>query len=250
MSNKTTLVIGDEHVGAGQNLRRGEWLGKYIKEHKPTNIVHIGDMLTFDSLSAWDKNKARKMEGRRYQKDIDAGNKYLDIVHDASKGYTPENLILTEGNHEDRTWRYLDTHPEVEGMMDYIYNLDLEKRGFKVIPYKQHWSYMGTDFTHVPIMENGRPVSGKYGTNRALDICTKSVVFGHTHKLNYAAICRHGQPFLQQALNVGCYFEHIDEYAQGSMTSYWRGLVLIEHYKNSAFDFSIDHMPKIKARYG
>ena len=68
MSDKT-IVIGDEHVAPGQNLRRADWLGRFINDVKPNRVVHIGDFGTFDSLSAWDKDK-RKLKGRYQEQSI------------------------------------------------------------------------------------------------------------------------------------------------------------------------------------
>ena len=100
-SDDLTLVVGDVHISAAQNLSRGRLLGKAIADLKPSRVVYIGDLLTFDSLSAWDKDKRKKMEGRRYQKDIDAGKRFLALVDD-NGGHKCSEYILTEGNHENR----------------------------------------------------------------------------------------------------------------------------------------------------
>jgi len=241
-----TIVVGDTHIGPGQNLRRADWLGRYIKDIKPNRVVYIGDHNTFDSLSAWDKDKRKKMEGRRFQKDLDTLKKFTNKVNAAAGRYEYES-ILTEGNHEYRVDRYIDYHPELDGQLEYVVRGGLE--GFKIIPYMSFYKHKGISFTHVPIMENGRPVSGKYATARSLDICAGSVVFGHTHKLDYRAVHKHGQAHLQEALNVGCYFEHVDEYALGSMTSYWRGLVTLEHYQHGRFKFDCTPMGMLKKEY-
>jgi predicted phosphodiesterase len=246
----TTLVVGDVHVSPGQNLRRADWLGAFIKDIKPERIVYIGDLITFDSLSAWDKDKRKKMEGRRYSRDIETACEFLarvQVLYKGSLGLLP--TILTEGNHEHREARYLDYHPEVD--FDYKQRLNLkDEYNINVYPYKEFYKYKGVGFTHVPITESGRPVTGKYPTTRALEICSHSVVFGHTHKLDYSSVHRHGQAHLQEALNVGCYFEHVDEYAQGSVTSYWRGLILLEHYKHGRFKFDTYPMGMLRREYG
>jgi hypothetical protein len=210
-------------------------------------VVHIGDIATFDSLSGWDKDKRRKMEGRRFTKDIGALSGYLGLLVKGGKAPSYES-VLCEGNHEDRISRYLDTHPEMEGQLDYTGLVGIKGK-WKIIPYRSFYKHNGISFTHVPIMENGKPVSGKLATGKSLEICSSSIVFGHTHKLDYTALHRHGQPHLQESLNVGCYFEHIDEYAQGSVTSYWRGLVVLDHYKHGRFGFEAVPMGLLKREY-
>lgn len=242
-SDDLTMVVGDVHISAGQNLSRARLLGKAIEDLRPNRVVFIGDLLTFDSLSSWDKDKRKKMEGRRYQKDIDAGKHFLELM-DTNGGHRCKEFILTEGNHEDRLWRYLDLQPLFDGAVDYRKDLDIE--GWTHVPYKEHHVYKGVYFTHVPINEAGRPVGGDSACKRALGIYQHSVVFGHTHKLAAVAVHRNGSSHLNQALNVGCYFDHIDDYALGSLTSYWRGIVLLDHYKTGRFNWSPISLGKLR----
>lgn len=246
-SNDLTLVVGDVHCAPKQDLSRATLLGKAIKELKPNRVVYIGDFLNFDSLSAWDKDKRKKMEGRRYQLDIESGHEFLDRVDRELDDYVPE-WIFIEGNHEDRLWRYLDGQPLFDGAVDY--RKDLGINHWKHIPYKEHYLHKGVYFTHVPINEAGKPVTGASACARSLAIYQHSVIFGHTHKLASSSVHRHGASHLNQALNVGCYFDHIDDYALGSVTSYWRGLVLIDHYKTGRFNWSPISMGKLRQVFG
>lgn len=244
----TTLVVGDVHISPNQNLRRATWLGKVIADLKPNRVIFIGDLLTFDSLSGWDKDKRTKMEGRRYQKDIDSGRDFLGKMYSEHYNVWKPEFILTEGNHEQRLHRYLDCDPTFLDTVDY--RKDLGLADWCIVPYKEYYTHKGVSFTHIPINEAGKPIGGKFVASKALDIVSNNVVFGHTHKLSSACIHRHGSNHLSQALNVGCYFEHIDEYALGSVTSYWRGLVLIDHYENNSFDWQPIRLGKLKKLYG
>jgi len=246
MARDVTLVVGDVHVAPNQNIRRAKWLGKHIAATRPQRVVFIGDFLSFDSLSAWDKDKRRTMEGRRYAKDVQSGAAFLGAMA-AELGDYKGDFIYVEGNHENRLHRYLAQDPTFDGSIDYIKDM-----GFSwdlVFPYKEAFVHRGVHYTHIPIAENGSPISGKYVASRALDVYGCPVVFGHTHKLNTACVHRKGTPHLQMAVNVGCYFEHIDEYAQGSQTSYWRGLVEIDHYSTCAFDVNAIRLGHLKEMY-
>jgi len=246
-----TLVVGDVHCAPGQNLRRADWLGKYIADTKPARLIYIGDFATIDSLSAWDRDKRKKMENRRYAKDMDSCNEFLDRVAMYAGKAMPGDRRYLMGNHEYREDRYIEYHPELEGYVDINRQCGLEsERGFAITPYKEYTKHKGIGFTHVPIQESGAPVSGKYATDRALQVCDQSVIFGHTHKLNYVAVHPHGRKHLKEALNVGCYFEHVDEYALGSVTSYWRGLVMLDHYKYGRFSYQTIPMGKLRREYG
>lgn len=250
-SGDLSLVIGDAHIAPNQNLRRFVWANQLVHDLMPNRIVIIGDFVTMDSLSAWDSDKRKLMEGRRYHMDIDAGKAALSMLLDGVDKCV--DIVYTEGNHENRTDRYLEYHPELDGQVDIERDLlrDIREEGFKVeyIKYKQDWTYKGVSFTHVPIQENGKPVGGKYAVQKALAVYHNSVVFGHTHKLDTAGEHRHNALHLNQALNVGCFFEHVDEYAKGSVTSYWRGLVLLDHYSENRFDFATYSLGRLRDVY-
>ena len=249
-SKDLTLVVGDVHIAPGQNLRRADWLGWAIKEIRPQRVLFIGDLMSFDCVSGWDKDKRKKMEGRRYTKDIASGLEFFDRMTTAMgssplKYTTP--FILLEGNHEDRLRRYFEYDPTMDGAIDYLKDLGIAE--WTIIPYKKYWSHKGAHFTHIPINEAGKPIGGKYVCDRALGLHQHSVIFGHTHKLSSMSVHRHGAKHLSQALNVGCYFEHIDDYALGSVTSYWRGLVLVDHYKLGRFNWTPISMGKLEREY-
>lgn len=244
----TTLVVGDAHVGPGQNLRRFKWANQYLKDHPVDRIVIIGDFLTLDCFSEWDKDKRRKMEGRRYEQDLLVGRAALSMLLD---GVDTSNcpVIFTEGNHEERAKRYIDTHPELEGVVDVEKDLFSGICPVTYVQYKNDWTYKGVSFTHVPIQENGKPIAGKFATKKALGLYHNSCVFGHTHKLDLACEHRHNSLHLNQAVNVGCFFEHVDEYAQGSATSYWRGLVVLDHYSFNRVDVETLSLGRLKRMY-
>ena len=111
MTNKSNkiLVIGDAHVTNNQSLRRFDWLSGLIASTAFTHVVVMGDFLTLNSLSAWDRDKRLLMEGRRFYKEIDAGNEALDKITS-----NIPNKIFIEGNHEDRLPRYIQHHPEFD----------------------------------------------------------------------------------------------------------------------------------------
>ena len=260
--SSTTLVIGDSHVSNDQNLGRFEALGNWIVENKPDTVLSIGDFMDFKSLSAWDMNKRLLMEGRRYQAEIEAGNNALDLLqrptcllqelqrNNKRKLYKPRWVYLS-GNHEDRSNRYVEQHPELQGHIDYIKELHLLERGFIHIPYKEYYHHEGVAFTHVPISGNGNPRSGTIYNqlNYALQEHDSSIVFGHVHKLATAGIHRHGSAHYNQALAVGCFFEHIDAYAKGASTNYWRGVVVLHHYDTGRFDIDTISLSRLMREY-
>jgi len=249
------LPIGDIHDKPEHNKDRLKYLSKFIVDKQPTHILIMGDFLTLDCLSFWDKDKRRKMEGKRYVDEVESANQAMDIIFNdvelynrsqvrhKKKQYKPE-LIYLMGNHEDRLDRYLDYNPTMAGMIGIEKDLDLIGRGFTIIPYREYTYINGIAFTHIPF-NGAAPISGINICRKAQMVTVDSIVFAHTHNKNEDNIKRHGQTQLQQVFNCGCYFEEIDDYMHGRMENYWKGVCLLKNYKPGAFskeEYSLDEL--------
>ena len=246
MQTNKILVIGDAHVTDGQSLRRFEWLNKFIKSRKSiSHIVIMGDFLTLASLSSWDRDKRLFMEGRRFYKEIEAGNRALDIL---LTGISRDiEIIFVEGNHEDRQSRYVAVHSELAGEPNTIPALlGLASRKIKWIPYKDYITIGGISFTHIPFGK-AKEISGKDICSKAELVTTTSIVFGHTHELHTSCVHKHGMKHLQQILNAGCFFEQEEEYVKGKVTNYWKGVILLDNYSYGRFDMETISMHRLES---
>lgn len=238
------LVLGDAHASPETGeLERFAYLGDYISDCRPDALVVIGDFISLDSLSAWDADKRRKMENRRYSNDIAAGNRALTSLlkpYHESRALAKRNkrrmwdmrLIFCEGNHEERLERYVDMNPVIEGHVNVLSDLRLAERGFEVVRYGQYIELGDVLFTHIPFSGNGKPYSSSATTTslgkRILQTTNKSVVYGHTHKLEVATVTRRNADMLY-AINVGCYTADTPEpYAANLVDDSWRGVVHLE----------------------
>jgi len=244
------LCIGDSHVAPSQlsrdGLRRFRWLNNLIHEVKPDKVISIGDFVTMDCLSEWDRDKRKKMEGRRYSADIEAGREAIALL----KNGTPIDdieWVYIEGNHEERLRRYIDRDPTFDGVVGVHKDLCPD---WTWVPYRSDYMVNGVAYTHVPMNEVNKAIGGKNAIRKALEIYSCSVIFGHTHEYGVGCVHRHRSPHLQQALNVGCFFEHTDDYAVGSVTSYWRGVVIVDHYSPNRFDYETVSFGRLKQEYG
>lgn len=260
------LCIGDAHVEPGYDVRtRFLQLSKYIVETKPDVIVQMGDFLSMSALSHWDRNKRLLMEGRRYTDDLSCGKyaikklfSHINVWNAAcpktkKKRYTPK-LVWLDGNHEEWLPKYLENHPELKGMFDIKRDLGLyELEQTYEVEYVDYgkWAMIdGIAFTHAPITGNGRPVSGETATKSSLNLFDTSVVFAHTHRLEFQSTNRHGRTALQQALSVGCFFEHDFDYCKIANNKFWRGVVMLETHGDGTFDYETVSLAALNKRYG
>lgn len=234
------LAIGDPHTSAEDNeLERFAKVGRHIVDTKPDAVVLMGDFLTLDCLSAWDRNKRLKMEGRRYKDEVAVGNTALDILFsdlarynnkrrkNKKKLYTPEVFYL-EGNHEERLTRYLENDPTFLGLADVRSNLNIDERGFTWVPYREYLDIDGVKFTHIPHNTMKPIASAGLVTSvakKALQYCDFDVVFGHTHKLEVAHATR-ASGVRHTAINVGNFASSQgEEYMEGKVSDWWTGIV-------------------------
>jgi len=257
----TTLVIPDAHICPGQDLSRFAKAGQLILDYLPSRIILLGDFVTLESLSGWDLAKSGNMEGKRYSEDIAAGKEALRLLLAPLKRlqeqqkfaggsvYKPQ-LVFLKGNHCDRLDRYLETKPELKEHLNLVKDLQLKEIGFTdVVEYRDSIEFEGVLFTHAPQNAANQAVSGKYAIHRAAEMTAKSVVFGHTHRFEAVNYYRHGSGELTQLLMAGAFFEHTEDYAYGGLNAYYRGLVVLTHWKEGRFDVENISLERLQQMY-
>ena len=245
---QTVLTIGDTHTTDTQDLSRFNLLNKFILDKRPDVIIFMGDFLTLQCLSAWDANKRALMEGKRYYKEIAAGNEALDMTF-KNVEYGPE-VVFIEGNHEDRLTRYLEKDPTFAGAVSVPKDLKLVERGITFIPYREYYQINGVNFTHIPF-NKVREIGGVNICRKASQVTVSSVVFAHTHNAELAHVWKPGMPHLQDIYCCGAFFEEIEKYMEGRISEYWRGLSLLNMWKEGRYDvesFSLGRLDKMYDR--
>lgn len=260
------LCIGDSHDEPGRDQKRFEWLGRLIADRQPTHIVQMGDFLSLDSLSDYDKNKKLIVEGRRFKKELDSGLEAYDKImaplralwkkqqKNKKSKYKPE-MVWIVGNHEQRAQRYVQTNSEMAGFISYPDLLGVEKDGWKVVNYKDYHYIDGIGFTHIPMREDNQPLGGKFVTRRVLEGHDHPVVFGHTHRLLVDSMPIKTQEGItdRRVVNVGCYFDYTPDYARGSkgIGDWWSGLVFLDtDISHSNFDVETISYEQMEYFYG
>ena len=144
-----------------------------IKAYQPYGIVYIGDVTDMESLSYFDMDKRKKMEGRRYRKDIDSVNHLLDRHMKLSP---KSKVTYLMGNHEERARIYSDYHPEMAELVDYIKDCKLIERNYNIIPYMKTLRIGKALFLH------GFDAT-KFHANKMSMLYPKTLFYGHTHDL-------------------------------------------------------------------
>lgn len=227
------LVIADTQVSKDSNLEHLESLSRYIWKHKPEHIVHIGDHWDFPSLSSYASSLEK--EGLRLADDLSAGLRALYMIMDFvnernTKGkrvpYKPK-LHFLEGNHENRFNRYIDSHPELEGLV----NLKalIEDAGWDHYSMCDPLWIDGVCFNHY--MENpmsGRPVGGSM--ENKLNKFPHSFVHGHQQQFQFARRQNlKGKPHF--GVCAGAFYLNDEKY-RGANNTEVRGFVHLHNFTN------------------
>jgi predicted phosphodiesterase len=209
---KKIIIIQDAHIDV-HIPKAYEVVKKFIKAEQPDEIILLGDFMDVSSLSAWDYDKKRLMEGRRFQKEVELANKELDFLQANSKKVT-----YLEGNHEDRIERYLDKNPEMEGMMELPVVLDLVKRDIKFIKYNTLYKVGHLYFTH------GFYTNINY-TKKTLDSYGCNIVVGHLHKPQ-TSFNTSKMTESRMCWGLGCLQGHEPDYLKGRPSNWNNGFAV------------------------
>ena len=153
------VVLPDVHLTT-KIPKEYELAKKFIKDYKPTEIIILGDFMEVSSLSSYDLSKRRKIEGQRFEKEIEVAKREIEILSDLCT-----TITYLEGNHENRVERYLDDHPELESMLELPKRLELAKNSVqwhkmnKLVKrgklYFTHGVYYGKYFAKKTVDETG-----------------------------------------------------------------------------------------------
>lgn len=245
---RTHLVIPDAHAEPDEDPARFTWLGRMIADLRPDVVVCLGDWFDMPSLSSYDKGR-RAFEGRRYVRDIEAGNEALRLLHAELPGsYRPE-FVVTLGNHCDRINRAANDAAEFEGLIS-TDDLDFARRGWRVVPYMESTAIDGVHYSHhVPSGVMNRPIGGEHAANALIRKRLVSTTVGHSHTMDFA-IRTDGAGRKVHGLVAGCYFEAHHGYAGQANALYWRGIVVCRDVVEGTYDPEFFSIGRIRRRWG
>lgn len=239
---KKILFIPDCQVKPGEDTTYLKAIGQYIVDKKPDIIVNIGDFFDFPSLSSYDKGKLN-FEGRRLQKDIEAGKEGMKILlaplRQHQKNYRDGNspsyqprMVFCLGNHEERLQRVPSNNSEFEGFIGY-HLLELEK-DWEVHDFLKPVNIQGINFVH--FLAN--PMSGKpYGGSAANQLKNVGTSFcvGHKQTLEVAI-----QPVLDGTMRLGIIagasYPFNEGYKGYTGNNHFRGVVMLHDAKDGFAD--------------
>jgi predicted phosphodiesterase len=171
------LILSDLHI-PNHDQRSLAAVEKFMASRKRDGLVYIGDVGNFDVISSHNLGKLRLVEGERLLAEYRAIDEVITRHERIMRKNNPAaRIVWLEGNHCFRVTRYLDAHPELEGLVEIPTILKLKERNIEWIAswsegktlklgrLKLHHGFYTCDHAAKKMLLN-------FGAN----IC-----FGHTH---------------------------------------------------------------------
>jgi hypothetical protein len=242
----THCVIPDCQVKEGVPIEHLEWIGNYIVDKKPDVVICIGDFWDMPSLSSYDKGK-KSFEGRRYRKDIEAGNKGMDmLMTPLAKADFHPRLVFTMGNHEHRVVRAIENDAILDGTIG-LEDMELARWGWEVIPFLQPIEIDGISYCHYFYNPNsGKPYAGTaisklkniglsftMGHQQGIDIAMRELPNGKT----------------QHGLVAGSCYLHEEEYRGPQANGHWNGIVFKHEVHDGMYDLMQVSLDFLRRKY-
>lgn len=227
---KKILILPDVHLGI-KPPKPYLVAKEFAKWYKPDEIVLLGDFMSIDALSGYDLSKKRKIEGQRYEKELDVAQIEIDELLKICK-----NIVWLEGNHEDRVERYLDDHPELEGMLEIPHRLKLNKCGIQWIKYGHEVKRSKLVLSH------GIYYNASFAKKTALEYgCCIAV--GHTHRFQVYTYFPKKQKYPFVCYGLGTLGDVDPEYAKGKPTGHLNQFAIVEYSERqfNLFPINIVH---------
>ena len=250
------LVIPDTQADPGRPDDHMTWAGKYAVDMKPDVIIHLGDHWNMGSLSTYDKGKGT-MEGKRYLKDIAAGNQAMDkfmepiikeqrrLKKNKEKLWKPR-LVFCIGNHEERIDRAINDIIQLDDLIGY-HDFNLSQYGWEVFPFLEVVVIDGVAYSHY--FTSG--VMGRPCTSARIMLTKKhmSCVMGHVQDRDIA-FSKRADGTRMTGIHAGIYYQHDEDYLNPQTNESWRGLWVLHEVQDGAFDEMPVSMSYLKEKYG
>ncbi len=226
------------------------YLGRYIAEKRPDVIVCIGDFADMPSLSFHDEPGSMNYEGQRYKEDILAVHNAMKtlmapIIEAKKTGWNPR-MVLTLGNHENRTDRTIEAIPKLDGVIG-IPDFEYDRWGWEVFPFLEPVVIEGIAFCHYfcsGVM--GRPITS------ARAILTKkhmSCVAGHQQGRDIAYGVRADGKEMTAIISGSTYL-HDEKYLNHQTNNHFRGFYMLNDVVDGSFEECPVSLKFLMRKYG
>lgn len=253
--SKNIYCIFDTQVKQGVNFKYLSYYAHHIVDTRPDIVLIMGDWWDMPALCRY-KSK-REAEKARVIQDLEAGWLAMDLFMSIvlkgvkrSKLWNPK-FHFCVGNHDPqvRIPRFLEDHPEWEGLIPEDTDKRLRAYGFKVHGFLEVASICGFDCSHYftnPFASTGNPMSGNI--EAMLQKIGNSFIAAHNQKQKFGRIYTpKGEPRL--GISCGSSYEHSEKYLGPQGNHHWRGSIILKGARRGNADVHEYSLQTLRKKY-
>lgn len=222
-----TILMPDIHHPHYEE-RTMEAINNFIFDYDPDEIVYMGDQMSLDCVSWWNKDRPLLKEGQRLRTDYDTFDKDVLQVHE---NITREGIrrIFMIGNHEDRIAAYVQKNPELEDLIDPVIYLNLLERGYVVVPLNEIHKIGKLNVIHGYYYN-------MYHAKKTVDVFEGNVVYAHVHNPQmYTKISPIDRKGYHMATALGCLCNIKPDYKKNVPNFWVNQFAIVEHLPATGF---------------
>jgi predicted phosphodiesterase len=233
MKIEASLVLSDLQIPF-EDPKSLSAVEKYMASRRWDRVVYIGDFIDFDMVSSFNKGAPRRTQGRYIKGDYDYANKILDRHQAIVRKRNPKaEFVLLEGNHEERIERYIDEHPELQGMFEVEEGLRLKQRGIKWV---RSWSKGETYQVGKAYFTHGL-YTNQYHAKKMADAFGTTIIYGHTHDMMSIPRVIKTKQEIHVGQSIGCLCEYDQAYMKGKPSNWQQGFAVFFTLPNGNFTY-------------
>jgi len=200
----------------------------FIVDYNPHELVYMGDQMSLDCISGWNKYKPLLKEGQRLINEyVEFDKNILEWHEDITDKDIRRTFII--GNHEERVEWYIERNPELQGIIDVDANLKLTERGYKVVPFGGIHRVGKLNVIHGYYWN-------KYHAVKTLDAFEGNVVYAHVHNPQmYAKVSPIDRKGYHTATSLPCLCNIKPDYKKNAPNFWINGFAVVEHLPATGF---------------
>lgn len=237
------FLIPDAQIRPGVPTFHIDWIAQALVDYLPDVIVNIGDWWDMPSLSMHDGPGSLRMEGARYEDDVQSGNdafarlcapmeaEQARRVRRRIRRWTPRK-VFTFGNHEHRIERAVNASPKYAGT---IGDHHLRTRDWERHPFLARVWQDGIVYSHYFQNSHSHHAIGGSIDNR-LNKVGASFAQGHEQGFRYGTRTQASGSTWHGLVAGSCYL-HDEPYRGNQGNGHWRGVVILNEVRDG--DYSV-----------
>lgn len=207
----------------------------FLSQNKVDGFTFGGDQLDLNCISHHTEGKGLYRLPGSYLKDVKGFD--IKILRPIEKLIGKCERIYHIGNHERFEADLIERRPELQDAIDHVKILDLESRGWTVVPLGHNSKIGKLNVCHGEILTGIGNQAGMYPSRKAVDLYGGSVLAGHTHSpQSFAKISPVENVQKHMGWIAPCLCDVNPSYLRNRPTAWVNGFTIVEVQDNGAFN--------------